>query len=169
MQTIHFFSILLHVMAAVVWIGGMVFLGIVLIPALRQSELGAKTVEVMHRTGVRFRNVGWVCIALLVVTGLVNLTRWGVGWQRFTSADLWCTDWGRVLAVKLVLVAVALALSGMHDFVIGPRATARLRRQPSADDARRLRRLASWMGRANLLIALTIVALAVMLVRGVPR
>ncbi|HEX6996778.1 MAG TPA: DUF4149 domain-containing protein [Gammaproteobacteria bacterium] len=168
MQTIHFISILLHILAAVVWIGGMVFLGVVLIPALRRSELGAKTVEVIHRTGVRFRNVGWACLALLVATGVVNLTRWGVDWQRFTSADLWGSTWGRVLAVKLALVVAALAISGVHDFVIGPRATARLRQQPGSEEAKRLRRLAGWMGRTNLLIALVIVALAIMLVRGVP-
>lgn len=168
MQTIHFISILLHILAAVVWIGGMAFLGIVIVPALRRSDLGAKTVEVMHRSGVRFRAVGWVCFALLLVTGIVNLSRWGVGWERFTSAELWGTTWGHILAIKLALVAVAIALSGLHDFVIGPRATARLREQPSAEEARRLRRLASLMGRANLLVAIAIVALAIMLVRGVP-
>ncbi|HEY8521641.1 MAG TPA: DUF4149 domain-containing protein [Gammaproteobacteria bacterium] len=168
MQTIHFISILLHILAAVVWIGGMVFLGVVLIPALRRSELGAKMVEVIHRTGVRFRNVGWACLVLLVVTGVVNLGRWGVDWQRFTSAELWGSTWGRVLAAKLALVVAALALSCVHDFLIGPRATVRLRERPGSEEAKRLRRLAGWMGRTNLLIALIIVALATMLVRGVP-
>src|SRR5690606_6353226 len=127
MRTLHFISILLHISAAIVWIGGMAFLGLALVPALRSSELGSKTVEVMHRTGIRFRTVGWVCIALWLATGGVNLGRWGIGWERFTSAELWQTGWGRVLAAKLVLVAAAVTLSVLHDFVLGPRATARLR------------------------------------------
>lgn len=167
MQTIHFVAILLHVLAAIVWIGGMVFLGAVLIPVLRKSRTaGGQYAELIHRTGIRFRNVGWACLALLVLTGLVNLTRWGVGLERLASAELWASPWGRILAVKLVLVAAALAVSGVHDFVVGPQATRKLREAP--EEAGRLRRTAGWMGRANLVIAVLIVALGIMLVRGLP-
>src|SRR5690606_42089870 len=98
MQTLHFVAILLHILAAVVWIGGMVFLGAVLIPVLRGSRAtGAQYTELIHRTGTRFRNVGWACLAILVLTGLVNLDRWGVGFERLTSAELWASPWGRIL------------------------------------------------------------------------
>lgn len=169
MQTLHFVAILLHILAAVVWIGGMVFLGAVLIPVLRGSRaMGAQYTELIHRTGTRFRNVGWACLAILVLTGLVNLDRWGVGAARLTSSELWASPWGRILALKLLLVAAALTLSAVHDFAIGPRATRTLREAPGSDRARRLRRAAGWMGRSNLLVAVLIVALGVMLVRGLP-
>lgn len=169
MQTLHFAAILLHILAAVVWIGGMVFLGVVLIPVLRRTRTtGTQYTELIHRTGTRFRNVGWACLVILVLTGLVNLDRWGVGVTRLTSAELWATPWGRILAIKLVLVAAAMTLSAVHDFVIGPRATRTLKAAPGSDDARRLRRAAGWMGRSNLLVAVLIVALGIMLVRGLP-
>lgn len=170
MQTLHFISILLHILAAIVWIGGMVFLGIVLIPVLRQARTTSPSLygELIHRTGTRFRNVGWASLLLLVVTGFVNLGRWGVDHARLASADLWASPWGRILAVKLVLVVVAIAISLVHDLVIGPRATRVLREAPGSPRALRLRRLAGWMGRLNLLLAVAIVALAIMLVRGRP-
>lgn len=169
MQTVHFVAILLHILAAIVWIGGMVFLGAVLIPVLRRSRTaGGQYTELIHGTGTRFRNVGWACLAILLATGIVNLTRWGVGFERLASAELWASPWGRILAVKLVLVAAALAMSGVHDFVIGPRATRTLREAPGSEEAGRLRRMAGWMGRTNLLIAVVIVALGIMLVRGLP-
>ena len=170
MQTLHFVSILLHILAAVVWIGGMVFLGVVLIPVLRQARMSAPALygELIHRTGTRFRNVGWLSLVVLVVTGVVNLGRWGVDHSRLVSAELWASPWGRILAFKLVLVAVAVAISLVHDLVIGPRATRLLRDAPGSDAALRLRRVAGWMGRLNLVIAVLIVAFAVMLVRGRP-
>lgn len=168
MQTVHFIAILLHVLAAVVWIGGMVFLGLVLVPVLRDRSIAGQAAQLIHRTGVRFRNVGWACLLILVATGLVNLTRWGVDVERATSAELWASPWGKILAVKLSLVVLALTVSAVHDFVVGPRATAALRQAPGSDDARRMRRVAGWMGRSNLLIGVLIVALAIMLVRGLP-
>lgn len=51
--------------------------------------------------------------------------------------------------VQLGLVVVALALSAIHDFVIGPRAG-----RPAADP--RVRAQASWLGRPNLAIVLAI-------------
>jgi len=168
MQTVHFVAILLHILAAIVWIGGMVFLGAVLIPVLRRSRSSSpgQYTELIHRTGTRFRNVGWACLLILVLTGLVNLTRWGVGFERLVSAELWASTWGHILAMKLALVAAALAMSGVHDFVVGPRATRTLREAPGSKEAGRLRRIAGWMGRANLLIAVLVVALGIMLVRG---
>src|SRR5690606_5444581 len=104
MQTLHFIAILLHILAAIVWIGGMGFLGAVLIPVLRRSRTaGGQYTELIHRTGTRFRNVGWACLVVLLATGVVNLSRWGVGLERLTSAELWASPWGRILAVKLAL------------------------------------------------------------------
>ena len=67
--------------------------------------------------------------------------------------------------VKLVLVLLVLLLSAVHDFAVGPRAAALKRADPDSVRARSLGRLASRIARANLLLTLAILALAVMLVR----
>jgi hypothetical protein len=51
---------------------------------------------------------------------------------------------------------LALALSVLHDFVLGPRAG-----RPGADPA--LRRRASWVARVNLLVVLAVVFLGLAL------
>jgi hypothetical protein len=58
--------------------------------------------------------------------------------------------------VKLGLVVLALALSVVHDFVLGPRAGA-----PGADPALRVR--AAWVARANVLVVLAVVVLGLAL------
>jgi len=168
MQTAQFVALLLHILAAVIWVGGMVFLGIVLIPVLRDPSLRAQAVPLLQRTGRRFRNLGWTCLVILVVTGIINLGRWGVDWARFTNGAFWQSTWGRLLAVKLGLVVATVVLSLLHDLVVGPRATAKLREAPGSAEAQRLRRFAGWMGRVNLLLGVGIVAVAIMLERGVP-
>lgn len=168
MQFFYFVSVWLHLLAAVVWIGGMVFLGVVLVPALRRGEYSQIGASLIHWTGMRFRLVGWICLALLVSTGIINLFYRGIGWTELTSFEFWRTSFGTVLGAKLVLLAVILLLSLVHDFAIGPRAANLLRTRPSSDEARTLRRQASWIGRVNLLLAVAVVALGTMLIRGTP-
>ena len=102
----------LHVLAAITWIGGMLFLALVLVPITRRLEDAALRARLFHAVGLRFRAVGWIALGVLVVTGLVHLWRHPVllGSPR--------------VHVKLGLVVLALILSALHDFVLGPRASA---------------------------------------------
>jgi uncharacterized membrane protein len=161
-------AVWVHVLSAVVWIGGMVFLSLVLIPVTRGPAYQAIAVSLVRETGLRFRRVGWSCLGLLLVSGTFNLGYRGFGWADLWTQRLFEGPFGHVLRLKLLLVAVILLLSTLHDFVVGPRATALARTAPGSHAARRLRMQASWIGRLNLLLSLVVVALGVMLVRGSP-
>jgi len=167
MKTLYFLSVYLHILAAMVWIGGMIFLGIVLVPVVRKPFLRSRAAELLRWTGERFRYVGWVTICTLLVTGTFNVA-YRFGWAGLVSRDLWAGGFGRILAVKLILVGVILLLSAIHDFYVGPRATEILQQNPASPEAGRIRRQASWFGRVNLLLSLAVVFLAIMLVRGLP-
>lgn len=156
-------SVFVHILSAIVWIGGMLFLALVIVPTTRGLPPAERT-ALFGAVGRRFRTVGWVCIGLLLVTGVVNTTYRGVTWENVLTTELWGSPFGRVLALKLGVVAIMLGLSIYHDFVIGPRSV----RSVIGPEALRLRRLASYIGRAEALLALLVVALAIMLVRGWP-
>ncbi len=161
-------SVYVHLLSAVVWVGGMLFLALVAVPVLRGLPDRPRA-ELVARMGERFRPVAWTCIALLVLTGVVNLAYRGVTWESVVTGQLWESPFGRVLAWKLGFVAAAVLLSALHDFYLGPASTRLLRQgNPDGRQALRLRRQAAWVGRASALFALVILALAVMLVRGVP-
>jgi len=168
MRALYLFSVWLHILAAAVWIGGMVFLALVLVPVTRRPEYRPIAAGLVQWTGERFRWVGWTCLGLLVLSGGFNLAYQGFGWADLWTGRLWEGGFGRVLAVKLLLVAVILLLSAVHDFLVGPRATVLWQARPDSPEARRLRRRASWFGRLNLALGLAVVALAVLLVRGLP-
>jgi putative copper export protein len=166
MHTLYLLSVTLHIVAAMAWVGGMLFLVLVVVPMLRKPALRERALELMHVLGVRFRLVGWIAIGTLVLTGIFNVLYRGFSFGSFFDGSLYQGQWGRILATKLGLVAVVLTMSAVHDFWIGPKATRLASIGASAEVREKYRVAASVMGRVAFAFALAIVALAVTLVRG---
>ena len=167
-HVIYVLSVWIHLLAAIVWIGGMAFLVLVLAPALRRMEPRDVAVQLIREAGTRFRTVGWICLGVLVLTGLQNLKSRGITWEIAATRVFWSAGFGHVLAMKLGLILAILATSAVHDFRIGPGASTALARDPASPEARRLRAMAMWFGRVNFVLALLVVLLGVALVRGWP-
>lgn len=160
-------SVFVHILSAIIWIGGVFFLALVVVPVTRGLP-PPQRVELFGAVGRRSRVVGWVCIGLLLLTGTINAAYRGVTWTNLFSSELWGSPFGTTLALKLGVVALMLGLSVYHDFVIGPRSVQAAHQGSVPQEAERLRRRASVLGRAEAMLALVVVALAIMLVRGVP-
>ncbi|MCC7105335.1 MAG: DUF4149 domain-containing protein [Chloroflexi bacterium] len=168
-NTMYQLSVYIHIVSAMVWVGGMFFVALIAVPVARQlppNERGA----LLSALGVKFRTVGWVAIVLLVVTGITNASFRGVTLESIGSGQVFLSSFGRLLAAKVVLVAVMIVISAIHDFVIGPASTRATERASEATlgEVERLRRQASWLARLNGLLALVVVGLGVLLVRGLP-
>ena len=167
MHALYVASVFIHILAAMTWLGGMFFLVLVVVPWLRGSG-GVDAAKFLRETGMRFRDVGWACFVLLVVTGTFNLYVRGVRLGDFTDATWLASDYGRVIVAKLGLFVLVLVNSAVHDFVIGPRATTAIALSPTSSASAALRKKASMLGRMNVVFGLVIVLLAVFIVRGVP-
>jgi len=165
MRALYLFSVWLHIVAAVAWVGGMVFLVAVLVPLLRTPAMRPQAAALFHAVGTRFRPVGWIALTTLVVTGVFNVTMRGYSVGQLLNGEAFVGRWGATLALKLSFVAVIVAMSAVHDFWLGPRAT-RLAAESAPPEVRETwRRVASWMGRTTFLLSLAVLALAVTLVR----
>ncbi len=161
----YYLTVTVHILAAMLWLGGMFFLGVVGAPVLRALEPPALRQRVFHELGLRFRRIGWIAIGVLLATGVVNLHY--RGWLRWDGvlgeSTFWSTDAGRALAWKLIAVSLMIVVSALHDFLLGPAAG---RASPGSDEALRLRRRAALLARLNAVIGLVIVVAAVRLARG---
>jgi putative copper resistance protein D len=149
----------LHLLGAMFWVGGQLFLFLVVIPVLRQEMAEAERVRVAAMTGRRFAMLSGVALAVLLVTGPINAAIHGV--SRHELED---TTWGHVLAAKVALVLLVLVLSGVHGGYFGRRLE-RLGRlsahDPTAASQRRaLQRWSVRLSALNLLVNLVIVGLA---------
>jgi putative copper export protein len=166
-RAIYEISVYLHLLAVTVWFGGMTFLVLVVLPWLRQQNaLGAA--ELLRATGERFRTVGWCCLLTLLVTGTVNLWARGVRLGDFLRSEWLASPFGKAVLLKLCLFVVVVTVSAVHDFRVGPRALRAIRERADSPEALKLRRLAARMGRANALLAMLMIAVGVVLVRGMP-
>ena len=74
MSWLYYTNVSIHVLAAMLWLGGMLFLGVVGAPALRTVEPLQLRQKLFRDIGMRFRGVGWASIGVLVVTGIANLS-----------------------------------------------------------------------------------------------
>ncbi|MBI2073074.1 MAG: hypothetical protein HYW06_07945 [Gemmatimonadetes bacterium] len=73
MPALYYASVTLHLLAALLWLGGTFFLAAVGAPVLRKVEPPELRADLFQKIGVQFRLVGWVSIMVLVITGMVNL------------------------------------------------------------------------------------------------
>jgi len=165
MPELYYANVTVHMLAAMLWLGGMFFLGVVGAPVLRAIEPPAMRQRLFQQLGTRFRVAGWWAIGTLVVTGTINL--YYRGWLRWDGvlgdAEFWRTGVGHALAWKLAAVAAMISVSLVHDFVVGPLAG---RAAPGSPQSVALRRRAALMARANALLGVVVVIAAVRLARG---
>jgi uncharacterized membrane protein len=103
----------IHLVAAIIWIGGMLFSFLVLKPMVGRAASSPRDWEMMARVDGRFRTVRWISLVTLLITGVMNLLYEG-GSARLESS------WGAVLMVKLLFVAIVMGLSGVNDFILSP-------------------------------------------------
>jgi uncharacterized membrane protein len=90
-----------HVMSAVVGLGGMAFLLLILIPSLR--VLSADQREALSKAvAIRFRWAIWSAMALLLISGLYHV-------RRYYWEEPWDRAW-RLLALK---ISLAFAVFGI--------------------------------------------------------
>lgn len=151
------FALFLHILSAIFWIGGMLFLVAVVAPYLKTLSDPRDKSKIYQVVGKQYRFWGWVAIITLLVTGPVMLyTFYGIPPQKLMDPELHSTGFGKALAIKLGLVALIVTLSFIHDFFLGPKA----RNSPNFSKIARI------FGRTNLIIALLIVIFAVIIRAG---
>lgn len=107
---LHLTADILHAVAALIWLGA-VFAFVVL--ATRRIEADVTAQGALATALGGFAQVGTICVAVLLVTGVIN-SFYLVGMERVFS--LRETSYGRLLAVKLAAFAAMLGLAALHRF-----------------------------------------------------
>ncbi len=156
-----------HLISAITWIGGQLFILIVLLPILKNALPRNERALLFAQVGRRYALVSWVALVLLVVTGILNGERRGIDWTRLPQSS-----YGRILLVKLIFVAIVIALTLVHALYFGRRITSIAERvkeiggndQSIAAERKRLQIVSGVLSGINLLLNLVIVLLAASLV-----
>lgn len=164
MSGLYLVTVTVHVLAALLWLGGMLALALIGAPVLRQVEPPALRQELFRKMGERFLWIAWLCIAVLLVTGLLNLHFRGVlSPSVLGDPSFWSGRYGRALGWKLACVVIMVGVAAIHDFIVGPAAS---RSPAGSPQALRLRRRAALLARFNAGVGVVLVVVAVRLARG---
>jgi len=113
MSLAHVGSDAAHLLAAGAWLGGLVPLGFIL---LDYSMRGGEPIVDVDRILLRFSSMGYVAVATLVASGLIN------SWFLVGSvSSLLTTLYGQILLAKVAAFAAMLALAAANRFWLVPR------------------------------------------------
>lgn len=148
----------LHVLGAATWVGGMIAIGAVAVPAARAAGDRDAGRRVMISAGRRFGVLGAVAWVVLLGSGFGLLHHRGL-----ELGDLPDSDYGRRLIAKICLLAAMGVVTGLHALWQGPRAR-RLEEAGDLESARRWRLVGAGFDAFLLLAALATLWLAVSLV-----
>lgn len=151
----------LHILAAVAWIGGMMFLSLVLAPLARRESAAPGLTVFFRSVAQRFRIVVWLAIVILLSTGPMLLHGRGI-----STVDM--TQWPPIFFVKAGLVVLLLMLTFLHDVLLGPLTSRSKSIPPPAQTAWEQIFLGTsrWVPRLALAVALGVLFVAVMFVRS---
>lgn len=115
----------LHLVAAIIWIGGLMFQALVVFPVMGRGPLTAEWLRFSLSLEVRFRAILWPAVGMVLFTGLVNLMN---VWHAASMAGgTLAPAFARVLSAKLLLVLGMIALQAVQQLIVQPRRLAALR------------------------------------------
>jgi uncharacterized membrane protein len=146
----------LHVLAVVLWVGGVGFVTTVLLPAIRRSAPSGQRFQAFHSLETRFAHQARVTTVLAGVSGFYMVWRLDA-WSRFSEAGFW---WMHAMVLTWLLFTLML-------FAFEPLLLERwlARRAAAAPEA--AYRMVEWLHRVLLVLSLLTLAGAVAGTQGV--
>ena len=143
------FILFIHIVFASLWIGGMLFMAIVLSPYVKKLPLSTK---IFQEVGKRYSIVGTVIgLPVLFITGALNAVNvTGIDFFSLMKSNL---EYAIILKEKLFFFLLTVILAVFHDFYLGPRANL----------SKKIKFITRIVGVINLIIGLIIIFLAVKL------
>ena len=153
-----------HLIAASIWVGGSIFIGIVLAPLLKTiSDSIEGRLSIMIRVGRKFNKIGVPSLIALIVTGIYN----SVGFIVKPSLIL-STSYGIVLLIKIILVIILIITFAIHVRLIRSEIERKIEsKQLSGEFLQKLRSKIIMLGRLTVILSLAILLMAALLHSGV--
>lgn len=150
----------LHMLATVVWIGGLAALALIVLPAARRAMAGEVYAAFLAQVDRRLQNVGWFSLAVLGLTGLFQMSS-SPFYEGFLAID---NTWSAAILAKHLVIGVMVVFSAYVTWGINP-AMQRLAlkraagREVNPAEGQRLQRREETLLRLNLLVSVIVLAL----------
>jgi len=154
----------IHLMAAAIWVGGSLFIGIVFSPLLKtMSKSFEERIQIMIKVGKRFNKIAVPALIILMITGLYNS-------HLLLSKPhlLMETSYGIFLTIKIVLVIGLIITYSVHVRVIRKEVEDQIMsNQMSIKQIQKLRKKIIILGEITVVLSVAILFFAALLDAGV--
>ena len=153
-----------HLVSASIWVGGSIFIGIVLAPLLKTiSESVEERVAIMIRVGRKFNKIAIPSLAILIATGLYNSSNILSRPQFLLS-----TNYGIILVIKIILVISLIVMFIIHVRIIRSEIEKKIEsKQMLPEIVNRLRSKIILLGRIMVFVSVAILFMAALLRSGI--
>ncbi len=154
----------IHLVAAAIWVGGSIFIGIVFSPILKTiSTSTEERIQIMIKVGKRFNKIAVPSLIILMITGLYN-SHLLLGKPEL----LMTTSYGVFLTVKIVLVIALIITYSVHVRVIRKEVEDQIMsKQMPTKQIQKLRKKIIILGEITVVLSISILFFAALLDVGV--
>jgi uncharacterized membrane protein len=145
----------IHFISAATLVGCIVIVSILVLPAARSLE-ALDQLTLIANLQKRMEPAIWLSLSLLIVTGLFQMSV-NVHYNGFLSVS---SQWTIAILVKHILVITLIVVCAIQTWDVMPTIRRLLMRKDKAsqDEALKLQRREVWLIRANLILAILILA-----------
>lgn len=154
----------IHLISATIWVGGSIFIGVVLSPLLKTMTTSVEErLQIMIRVGKRFNKIAIPSLLILMGTGLYS-SHLLLSQPHILTA----TSYGNFLLIKIVLVIILIITYAIHVRIIRKDVEDQIMSKSiSANDIQKLRKKIIILGEITVVLSIVILFLAALMDAGV--
>lgn len=147
----------LHMLATVVWIGGLVTLSILVFPAMQKTLPPDQKVKFLEIIRKRFQPLSWLSLLVLTGTGLIQMSV-HPAYGGFLAIE---NQWSIAILIKHVLILNLIGFLALMTWGVLPtleRIALKQKMNKAIDEntLSRYQRLEAWIIRGNLVISILV-------------
>ena len=154
----------IHFLCASIWVGGSIFLGLVLAPLLKKMSFPIEErLNLMIRTGRRFNKIALPALVILIATGIYNSHL-----VLQNNEILFSTSYGAFLLTKIILVIALIITFAIHVHIFNKNIEEKIAAKQITDsELQKLQKSAMILGESTVVISVAILFFAALLDAGV--
>jgi len=154
----------IHLISASIWVGGSIFLGVVLAPLLKKMSLSIEErLELMIKVGRRFNKIALPSLIILIGTGIYN------SHLVLQSPEiLFSSSYGAFLITKIVLVIALIITFAVHIRLFSKDIEQKISARQIADtELKKLNKKGMILGETTVVISVAILFFAALMDAGI--
>ena len=154
----------IHLLCASIWVGGSIFLGLVLAPLLKKMSFTVEEhLNLMIKTGRRFNKIALPALIILIATGIYNSHL-----VLQNNEILFSTSYGAFLITKIILVIALIVTFVIHIRIFDKNVEEKIAAKRITDsELQKLQKSAMILGETTVVISVAVLFFAALLDVGV--